>query len=172
LTGIEEILIPDPYFLGGGLHEIKKGGFLKIHSDFNFHPQMKLSRRLNLLLYLNKDWQEDYGGHIEFWDRSMKECGKKFLPIFNRMVIFSTTHSSFHGHPEPLNCPETRSRKSIALYYYSNGRPKNEVHKDLDNQFRTTMWKGRRDNFKEVSNSMPIYKKIFGKIYYKTKIKN
>src|SRR5262245_5566661 len=126
LTGIEG-LIPDPYFWGGGVHQIVRGGFLKIHSDFNRHPILKLDRRLNLLLYLNRSWQEEWGGHFELWDRNMTECRKKILPVFGRCVIFSTTDFSNHGHPDPLNCPEGESRKSLALYYYSNGRPREEI---------------------------------------------
>src|SRR5436305_1702034 len=67
LTGIDG-LIPDPYFGGGGLHQIEPGGFLKVHADFNVHPKLKLDRRLNMLVYLNKDWPEEYGGHLELWD--------------------------------------------------------------------------------------------------------
>lgn len=131
LTGIHEQLIGDPYFVGGGLHEIKKGGLLKIHADFNKHPVLKLDRRINALVYLNKDWSEDYGGHFELWDKTMSHCEKKILPEFNTLAIFSTTSHSYHGHPNPLNCPDGRSRKSLALYYYSNGRPKEEVDDDL-----------------------------------------
>ncbi|WP_370980290.1 2OG-Fe(II) oxygenase [Agaribacterium sp. ZY112] len=126
LTGIEGI-IPDPYFEGGGIHEIKKGGFLKVHTDFNYHRKMKLDRRINVLLYLNDDWQESYGGHLELWNEDMSERVQKVLPIINRLVVFSTTDFSYHGHPEPLTCPEDRSRRSIALYYYTNGRPELEV---------------------------------------------
>jgi len=126
LTSIEGI-IPDPHFVGGGLHQIEPGGYLKMHVDFNQHTRLSLDRRLNLLLYLNKDWHEDYGGHLELWDRDMTRCEKKILPIFNRCVIFSTTDFSYHGHPEPLTCPEGRTRKSLALYYYSNGRPAEEI---------------------------------------------
>ena len=86
LTGIKQRLIPDPYLFGAGLHEIKKGGFLKIHSDFNVHPQLNLNRRLNLLLYLNKDWKEEWGGHLELWDRDMKSCKVKISPNFNKLV--------------------------------------------------------------------------------------
>src|SRR5690606_2126402 len=71
LTSIEEVLLPDPYFEGAGFHEIKKGGLLKIHADFNKHSQTKLDRRLNVLVYLNKDWDESYGGHFELWDKEM-----------------------------------------------------------------------------------------------------
>jgi 2OG-Fe(II) oxygenase superfamily len=126
LTGIQG-LVPDPHFWGGGVHQIVRGGFLKIHSDFNRHPILHLDRRLNLLLYLNRDWQEEWGGHLELWDRDMTECRKRILPIFDRCVIFNTTDFSNHGHPEPLNCPDAESRKSLALYYYSNGRPRQEV---------------------------------------------
>jgi Rps23 Pro-64 3,4-dihydroxylase Tpa1-like proline 4-hydroxylase len=126
LTGIEH-LIPDPHFEGGGLHQIQPGGFLKIHADFNFHSTYQLNRRINLLLYLNKDWQEDWNGHLELWDRSMSRCVKKVTPVFNRCVVFSTTDDAYHGHPEALKCPEGRSRKSLALYYYTNGRPEGEA---------------------------------------------
>jgi hypothetical protein len=77
-------------------------------------------------VYLNRDWQEEFGGHLELWDRSMEQSVVRVLPVFNRCVVFSTTDWSYHGHPEPLNCPETTSRKSLALYYYSNGRPTDE----------------------------------------------
>jgi 2OG-Fe(II) oxygenase superfamily len=122
LTGIEG-LIPDPYFWGGGLHQIERGGFLKIHADFNTHPRFKLDRRLNLLLYLNEEWKEEYGGDFQLWDREMTRCVRSVLPIFNRCVIFSTTSTSYHGHPDPVTCPEGMTRKSLALYYYTNGRP-------------------------------------------------
>ena len=128
LTGING-LVPDPHLVGGGLHQIEKGGFLNIHADFNWHEKLKLDRRLNLLLYLNKDWKEEYGGHLELWMRDMSRCEKKLLPIFNRCVIFNTTDFSYHGHPEPLKCPEGMTRKSLALYYYSNGRPAEERSK-------------------------------------------
>lgn len=125
LTGIAS-LIPDTEFVGGGLHSVLPGGSLEIHADFNRHLRNGLDRRLNLLIYLNRDWPEHYGGHLELWDREMKECVRRMLPIFNRTVIFSTTDFSYHGHPEPVACPNNRFRKSIALYYYSNGRPEEE----------------------------------------------
>lgn len=126
LTGIKGI-IPDPHFEGGGLHQIEKGGYLKMHVDFNRHTKLNLDRRLNLLLYLNKEWQEDYGGYLELWDKEITKCEEKILPIFNRLVIFTTTDFTYHGHPEPLTCPEGWTRKSLALYYYTNGRPAEEI---------------------------------------------
>ena len=119
LTGID-CLIPDPHLSGGGLHKIPPGGKLGIHVDFNQNRQLQLFRRVNVLVYLNKDWKEEYGGHFELWgDRNGKDK-KRLLPIFNRMAIFTTTRSSFHGHPEPLTCPKDRSRKSLAFYYYTS----------------------------------------------------
>jgi Rps23 Pro-64 3,4-dihydroxylase Tpa1-like proline 4-hydroxylase len=135
LTGIDGI-IPDPHFEGGGIHQIERGGYLKIHVDFNRHRKLRLDRRLNLLLYLNKNWKEEYGGHIEFWDKDITRCEQKILPIFNRCVIFNTTEFSYHGHPEPLTCPEGQTRKSLALYYYSNGRPDEETSNDHSTLFQ------------------------------------
>jgi hypothetical protein len=125
LTGITG-LIPDPYFEGGGLHQIEPGGHLKIHADFNWHKKLQLDRRINFILSLNTDWREDYHGHLELWDRTMSQCEVKILPIYNRCVVFSTTSTSYHGHPEKLTCPPGRTRKSLALYYYTNGRPEEE----------------------------------------------
>ena len=108
LTGIDG-LIPDPYFGGAGPHQILPGGFLKVHTDFNWHPKLKLDRRLNLLVYLNKEWREEYGGHLELWNREVTVCERRILPVFNRTVVFSTTDFSFHGHPTPLACPPAMS---------------------------------------------------------------
>src|SRR5262249_28161486 len=138
LTGIEG-LIPDPYFEGGGLHQIVSGGFLKVHADFNYHRRLKLDRRLNLIVYLNKDWREEYNGHLELWDRGMTRCVRKVLPVFNRAVVFATTSWSYHGHPERLACPPPMTRKSLALYYYSNGRPAEEK-----TDSHGVLWEGRR----------------------------
>lgn len=121
LEGLSSIkgLIPDPYFEGGGLHETSRGGKLGIHADFRIHEKLSLSRRLNMLIYLNQDWKEDYEGKLEIWDSSVKNKFQSVIPIFNRCVVFSTDAESFHGHPEPLNTPEHITRKSIALYYYT-----------------------------------------------------
>lgn len=125
VTGIEG-LIPDPYFGGGGIHQIERGGYLGIHADFNVHPKLHLDRRLNLLLYLNREWREEYGGHLELWNAGATRCEKRVLPLFNRTVIFSTSDTSYHGHPHPLTAPEGWTRKSVSLYYYTCGRPDDE----------------------------------------------
>ncbi len=126
LTGIEG-LIPDPHFASGGLHQIPRGGKLGIHADGNFHFKFRLDRRVNVLIYLNRGWTDDYGGHLELWDSAMFHCVKKILPVYNRTVIFSITDWAYHGHPEPLTCPEGMTRKSLALYYFTNGRPPGET---------------------------------------------
>lgn len=164
ITGIKELLISDPYFQGGGLHELKNNGYLNVHSDFNKHQIMGLDRRINALVYLNHDWKPEYGGSLELWDKNMTKCIKKITPIFNRMVIFDTTDFSFHGNPESINHPNNISRKSIALYYYSNGRPKEEIIEYRD----TPKWKDR-PNTKDSSEKITVFKKIFWKIFYKAK---
>lgn len=150
LTGIDHLL-SDPYFEGGGFHQIPSGGFLKIHADFNKHRWTKLDRRLNVLIYLNKDWNEAWGGHFELWDKKMKGCQQKIAPLFNRMAIFSTTDFSYHGHPDALQCPPERSRKSFALYYYTNGRPAEEINQGLEDH--STIFKARPGrNEKKIIN--------------------
>lgn len=118
LTGIKG-LISDPYYSGGGLHETLTGGHLSVHADFNVHEEMHVERRLNLLIYLNDDWPEEYGGRLELWDKKMRAAAHAVLPVMARAVIFSTTLQSFHGQPNPLTCPPDRSRRSIATYYYT-----------------------------------------------------
>lgn len=156
MTGIKEPLIADPQYEGGGFHEIKKGGFLKLHVDFHKHRKLNLDRRLNLLVYLNKDWEESYGGNFELWEKDMSKQVVKILPIFNRMALFSTTGDSWHGHPDTLTCPDDRSRKSLALYYYTEGRPDNEVAPS-DQDRVTTTFIGRKGI---DSPKMKVYNKL------------
>ena len=119
LTGVNK-LVADDTLEGGGLHQCLRGGHLNIHSDFNAHPHdKKLKRRINVLLFLNKNWVEEYKGSLEFWNSDMSKCGAKYLPVFNRLVIFETHATSYHGFPERVMCPSTISRKSIALYFYT-----------------------------------------------------
>jgi len=126
LTGIPG-LIADPELYGGGVHRILSGGKLSVHADYNFHPLTKLHRRVNLLLYLNKDWKEEWGGDLQLWNKDMSMCVKKILPIFNRAVIFNITSDAYHGHPGPLKSPEGIDRLSFALYYFTKERPIEEI---------------------------------------------
>ncbi len=135
MTGIQG-LIPDPYFAGAGVHKIATGGHLDIHADFNLHKQMNLERRLNVLIYLNPDWREEWGGSFEIWDKQMIRKEASFVPLYNRMVCFSTGSDTFHGNPEPVNHPEGKSRMSIALYYYT-------ATWSADRKSHTTLFKPR-----------------------------
>lgn len=148
LTGIEA-LVSDPHYAGGGLHQIRTGGFLKVHADFNRHRRLNLDRRLNGLLYLNKDWEEDWGGHLQLWKPDMSECAHKILPVFNRFVLFATTDDALHGHPDPLSCPPERARRSMALYYYTNGRPGGEVADDHTTLFHQRPGEEWRNTLKQ-----------------------
>ncbi len=122
LTGISH-LQTDTNLFGAGMHQSLNGAFLDVHVDFNVHPETKLYRRLNLLIFLNKDWKPEYGGELELWDMERKECFKKISPGFNRCVIFETNEKSFHGHPVPLTVPAGVTRKSLAVYYYTKDAP-------------------------------------------------
>lgn len=119
LTGVDD-LRPDPYLEGAGIHQIPPGGYLKIHTDFNWHKRLSMHRRLNAILYLNDEWDDAWGGHLELWDEKKlkSESGKphaRFAPKFNRLVVFSTTDFSYHGHPDKLDCP--LSGPAIRLRY-------------------------------------------------------
>lgn len=137
LTGIPHLL-PDPTLSGGGIHQYLPGAVLRVHADFNRLGGYELDRRLNLLLYLNEDWQPEWGGDLELWDRDMRQCVRKIAPLANTCVIFSTTSDSYHGMPEPLACPAGVTRRSLALYYYTNGRPEHER-----SPAHSTLWQAR-----------------------------
>jgi Rps23 Pro-64 3,4-dihydroxylase Tpa1-like proline 4-hydroxylase len=126
ITGIEN-LIPDKKLFGGGLHQSIAGAFLDVHVDYNIHPETKLHRRLNILIYMNKGWRDEYEGHLQLWDMKDKIMIGNIAPTFNRMVMFETNEISFHGHPTPLKTPRGVTRKSIAAYYYTQSRPSNEI---------------------------------------------
>ena len=123
LTGIKD-LIADVDFEGGGIHKIKNGGRLELHSDYNKHPNKDIWRRINLLLYLTPNW--NYNGHLDLYEKDPLVKVKSILRTFNRAVIFNTTDDSIHGHPTPLVCPEEVSRYSFALYYFTKDRPEHE----------------------------------------------
>jgi Rps23 Pro-64 3,4-dihydroxylase Tpa1-like proline 4-hydroxylase len=123
-TGIKK-LYPDIGLHGGGLHIHGTGGKLNIHLDYSIHPKLKLQRKLNLIVYLEKDWNPEWGGNLEFWshNKEKNKPDKRFVTVqnvFNRAVLFDTTQNSWHGFPEPLTCPEGKYRKSIAVYYLTD----------------------------------------------------
>jgi hypothetical protein len=126
LTGIEHLL-PDPHLRGGGIHLSRRGDHLGIHADFNWHDGIEAHRRLNLLVYLNPDWQPGWGGELELWDTAASARVHRIEPLFNRAVLFATRSDTFHGHPNPWAAPDGVYRKSIAMYYYTSRRPDDEL---------------------------------------------
>jgi hypothetical protein len=120
-------LLPDPTFRGGGLHSTGSGGRLLVHSDVERHPLgAPFCQKLNIIVYLNRDWPDAYGGHLELWSRDGSQCVTSIAPLFNRTVIFASGTNTYHGHPRPLACPPDRFRYSLAAYYYCINRPKDE----------------------------------------------
>jgi hypothetical protein len=164
LTGIGN-LIADPSYFGGGLHWIENGGFLEVHADFNHLKKYNLERRINLLLYLNEDWKDEYNGHLELWDRQTMTRAKAVSPIFNRCVVFSTTKEALHGHPAPLSVPPGVARRSLALYYYTNTwEPAVQSHTTLfyisrDNKVRLRVFRIVRGFILDLIP--PIFRKSF-----------
>lgn len=115
-------LIDDPELAGGGIHETDSGGRLDVHVDFNLVEEKQWHRRVNILIYFNKDWTKEYGGYLELWDSAVKHCHGSFAPIFNRVCGFATSEISFHG-VTPLSCPPGVVRRSFATYYYTKEPP-------------------------------------------------
>jgi Rps23 Pro-64 3,4-dihydroxylase Tpa1-like proline 4-hydroxylase len=118
ITGIEN-LVADPLFHGAGLHEMYPGGWLDIHADYTQHLTLPLIRRLNLLIYLNRDWDADWGGEIELREKKNEANRVAYPPYFNRTLIFPTTPETLHGAPRRLSCPAGSSRKLLSIYYWT-----------------------------------------------------
>lgn len=165
ITNIDQ-LIPDPNYEGGGVHKTYKNGFLKVHTDFNWNVKLKAYRRINAILYLNKNWKEEYGGECEFWSYDRETEVKKVQPTFNSLVIFGTNDFTFHGHPYPLTPPDGRSRNSLAVYYYTKDKdPDNHKRKSSE-----TVYKGTKNSeinpsfFDKIKRHIPpVLKRIKNK---------
>jgi Rps23 Pro-64 3,4-dihydroxylase Tpa1-like proline 4-hydroxylase len=126
VTGLDD-LVPDPTHVLSGLHVSGPGSFQSIHRDFVRHPVTSLWHRVNVLVYLNSSWSEDFGGQLELWPLDMSACGQQIPPEAGTVVIFETRHETLHGVPDPLTCPAGRARLSLASYYYSVERPAGKV---------------------------------------------
>jgi len=134
LTGIDDLFVDDG-LEGAGLHGSLTGGYLNVHADFTVHPRHRSwRRRVNVLLYLNREWPAEFGGDLELWSTDMGRCESSIAPTGNRVVIFNTEEDSFHGHPEPLRCPLGTARQSMALYYFSE---------EVDPLVRSTEYRAR-----------------------------
>lgn len=156
ITGIEG-LQGDAELFGGGLHQSISGAFLDVHIDYNIHPTTKKHRRLNILVYMNKDWKEEYKGYLELWDLQdgKKDCLEKIAPLFNRLAMFETNQISYHGHPHPLQTPKEINRKSLATYYYTDTRPAHELADEHNTVYvNTTGAKGKVKNIFSGFNAL------------------
>ncbi|WP_392541973.1 2OG-Fe(II) oxygenase [Oryzobacter telluris] len=157
LTGIRG-LIPDWSMDGGGLHQTLRGGHLNIHADFStHHVHDTWARRVNILLYLNEEWPTEWGGQLELWDADMTACRAKVTPAGNRMLVFTTSLDSFHGHPDPLTCPDGQARRSMALYYFTQEaepvrRSTNYRARPGDGAKRVAIWADR--------NALDVYDRL------------
>ncbi|MBA3706511.1 MAG: 2OG-Fe(II) oxygenase [Bacteroidetes bacterium] len=119
--------------LGSGIHQGGPGSFVDVHVDINMNPAAKLHRRINLLIYLNKNWKDEYGGALEFWDKDVKNCISKVMPYFNQAAIMVTDETSYHGYSK-INIPDDESRKSFYIYYYT---PAGKDFVYRDSRFKT-----------------------------------
>jgi Rps23 Pro-64 3,4-dihydroxylase Tpa1-like proline 4-hydroxylase len=128
-------LLADDQLVGGGIHQTGPRGHLDVHVDFNYIKERDLHRRLNILIYFNKNWQPEWGGNIELWDQRVENCAHSFSPVFNRCVVFETNEISYHG-VSAVRCPEGVSRKSFAAYYYTREAPAHWTGKAHDTIFR------------------------------------
>lgn len=129
LSGIEG-LIPDPYFVGGGAMTAAAGHKLDMHLDFNWHYGLHCYRRLNALFYLTPGWQTNWGGDLRVSNED-KSIVKSYMPLFNRLIVFSTSEKSWHGQPVPLTCPVGISRNVFSAFYYTAASPEQEADPHL-----------------------------------------
>jgi hypothetical protein len=143
-------LLADEELDGGGMHQTGARGHLDVHIDFNYLEARQLHRRLNILVYFNKDWKPEWGGNIELWDKDVKVCHHSFAPIFNRCVVFETNEISYHG-VTAVKCPPDRSRKSFAAYYYTKEAPAG-----WNGESHSTIFKARPDEVLKGKVLMPL----------------
>lgn len=126
LTGVQG-LIPDPHFRGAGLHLTLPGGHLALHVDFNRDRLRGLARRVTVLYYLNPDWRPEWGGALELWDEGLTRCEAQIAPVLDRLVVMAHGETFWHGHPQPLACPEGHARAVVAAYFYTADAPPDAV---------------------------------------------
>ncbi|HSC86651.1 MAG TPA: 2OG-Fe(II) oxygenase [Polyangiaceae bacterium] len=150
VSGIDDLRWDDSYS-GAGMHMTASSGRLDVHVDFNRLEQKGWYRRLNLLLFLNEGWQDEWGGRLELWNADVTKCAHSFQPIFNRMVLFETSDISYHG-VTPIKCPPAIARRSFALYFYTEQPP---AGVDADKQ-HSTIFRSRPNEFMRGYVLMPL----------------
>lgn len=151
ITGIPNILA-DEQLVGGGMHLTGSGGRLDVHVDFNLIEDRKLFRRLNILIYLNPTWKEEWGGHIELWDKDVRQCHNRCVPALNRCLIFETSEFSYHGVAR-VTAPADMVRHSFAAYYYTKEPPPK-----WDGASHSTIFRARPDEKFRGLVQMPVEK--------------
>ena len=161
VTGIEELYSVEDA-LGAGLHQGGDGSFLDVHIDFNIHVDRNIHRRINLLIYFNKDWKEAYGGGTELWNADMTVCEKTVEPLFNRCLIFETNEISYHGY-DKIRLPEGVTRKSFYAYYYT------DLRKDAA-KYHDTVFKARPSDSRTKKLVTPVKEQI--KNFVKARLKD
>jgi Rps23 Pro-64 3,4-dihydroxylase Tpa1-like proline 4-hydroxylase len=118
ITGVGQLL-PDPYLQGGGFALMRRGDYFDVHADRNVAYETGLTRRLAMIIFLNKSWKPEYNGRLELWSPDAKRCEVCVDPLFNKTVLFEVAYPNFHGVPVPLACPRDRMRQSFIVYYHT-----------------------------------------------------
>lgn len=142
ITGIAN-LVTDPLLWGGGLHESGAGAHFAVHRDFAYHRQTGLRNEMVLITYLNRHWQDAWGGQLELWDAAAHRCEATVAPVFGRSLLFLHGPRSFHGHPVPMTPPPGVTRRSVAVYYYTGGGAQHREQHEVGSVFHRRQWHHR-----------------------------
>lgn len=129
-------LVPDPHLVGAGYSKAFNGDSLKVHTDFNWNDQLRLHRRLSVVIYLNEQWKEKWGGNLDFYDTDRKKVISRVVPAAGNLVVWSYNNLAYHGYPEPMTNPEGTCRKNLRLFYYVS----NAQHDDKFPPHRSLYW--------------------------------
>lgn len=153
ITGIWELL-PDPYLQGASFHIVPRGGHFDVHADRNVAYGTGLVRRLGLMLYLNKGWKTEYGGQFELWNETGSQHVKSVEPIFNRVLLFEITETSFHGLPTPVACPEGQTRNSFAVFYHTALRAEDSKLKTHTSIYAPSFYRHKKFSMRELAKDL------------------
>jgi hypothetical protein len=143
ITGIWQLL-PDPYLQGGGHALMRRGDFFNVHADRNIAYDTGLTRRLAMIVFLNKDWRSDYGGCLELWNHEGTRAEVSIEPVFNRTALFEVAYPNYHGVPQPLTCPPDRTRNSFLVYYHTVGVNQGDRVTPHSSRFAPTFYRKRK----------------------------
>jgi hypothetical protein len=153
ITGIWQLL-PDPYLQGGGYALMRRGDYFGIHSDRNVAYETGLTRRLAMIIYLNRPWIAEYGGQLELWNPDATRSGVSIYPLFNRTVIFEVSNPNYHGVPVPLACPADRTRQSFIVYYHTVGVDRKQRVRPHSSIFAPHLYRARRMTLRSVAREV------------------